>query len=192
MPVGCGPSKGGRQYRHALGVVVVALDASAVLGKPEIAGAQVSPLGTYKATITKVRAGNVQLVEGALFWRRLLRKKLAAERGEAAAAQTPSYGNRGYLALTDDDLVLVGVDASVRVKLTQPLVSIPRTQVASAKIGKAGVMLGSLPLRIALTNGDEWVFEVPRVIRRKGKQLVAELAERLDATSRSTPGIVGS
>jgi hypothetical protein len=89
----------------------LALDASAVLGKPEVVGAQVSPLGTYKATIAKARAGNVQLVEGALFWRRFLRKKLAAERAEAAAAQTPSYGNRGYLALTADDLVLVGVDA---------------------------------------------------------------------------------
>jgi hypothetical protein len=164
----------------------LAVDASAVLGKPEVAGAQVSPLGTYKATITKVRAGNVQLVEGALFWRRFLRKKLAAEQAEAAAARTPSYGTRGYLALTADDLVLVGVDASVRVKLTEPLVTISRTQVASAEIGKAGVMLGSLPLRITLTNGDEWVFEVPRVVRRKGKQLVAELAQRPDAASKST------
>ena len=83
------------------------LDASVVLGKPEVAGAQVSPLGTYKATIAKVRAGNVQLMEGALFWRRFLRRKLATEQAEAAAAQTPSYGNRGYLALTADDLVLV-------------------------------------------------------------------------------------
>lgn len=164
----------------------MALDASAVLGKPEVAGVQVSPLGTYKATITKARAGNVQLVEGALFWRRFLRKRLAAERAEAAAAQTPNYGNRGYLALTDDDLVLVGVDASVRVKLTEPLVTISRTQVASAEIGKAGVMLGSLPMRITLTNSDEWVFEIPRVIKRKGKQLVAELAERPDAASKST------
>jgi hypothetical protein len=162
----------------------LALDASAVLGKPEIAGAQVSPLGTYKATIAKVRAGNVQLVEGALFWRRFLRKKLVAERAEAAAAQTPTYGNRGYLALTADDLVLVGVDASVRVKLTEPLITISRTQVASAEIGKAGVMLGSLPLRITLTNGDQWAFEVPRLVRRKGKQLVAELAERPDAASK--------
>jgi hypothetical protein len=164
----------------------LALDASAVLGKPEVAGAQVSPPGTYKATVTKVRAGNAQLIEGALFWRRFLRKRLAAEQAEAAAAQTPSYGNRGYLALTDDDLVLVGVDASVRVKLTEPLVTISRTQVASAEIGKAGVMLGSLPLRIALTNGDEWVFEVPRLVRRKGRQLVAELTERPDAASKST------
>jgi hypothetical protein len=153
-----------------------------VLGKPEVAGAQVSPLGTYKASITKARAGNVQIMEGALFWRRFLRKKLAAEQAETAAAQTPRYGNRGYLALTADDLVLVGVDASVRVKLTEPLVTISPTQVASAEIGKAGVMLGSLPLRITMTNGDEWVFEVPRVVRRKGKQLVAELAERADGS----------
>jgi hypothetical protein len=164
----------------------LALDASAVLGKPEVAGVQVSPLGTYKATIAKVRAGNVQLMEGALFWRRFLRKKLATERAEAAAAQTPSYGNRGYLALTADDLVLVGVDASVRLKLTEPLVTISRTEIASAEIGKAGVLLGSLPLRIALTNGDDWVFEVPRMIRRRGKHLVAELAERPDAASKST------
>ena len=47
-------------------------------------------------------------------------------------------------------------------------------------------MLGSLPLRITLTNGDEWVFEVPRLVRRKGKQLVAELVERPDAASKST------
>jgi hypothetical protein len=164
----------------------LALDASAVLGKPEVAGAQVSPLGTYKASIAKVRAGNAQLMEGALFWRRFLRKKLATERAEAAAAQTPSYGNRGYLALTADDLVLVGVNASVRVKLTEPLVTISRTQIASAEIGKAGVMLGSLPLRITLTNGDEWVFEVPRIVRRKGKHLVAELAQRSGAASQST------
>jgi hypothetical protein len=125
-------------------------------------------------------------MEGALFWRRYLRKKLAAEQAEAAAAQTPSYGNRGYLALTDDDLILVGVDASVRVKLTEPLLTISRTQVAYAEIGKAGVMLGSLPLRITLANGDEWVFEVPRVVRRKGKQLVAELGECPHTASTST------
>jgi hypothetical protein len=164
----------------------LALDASAVLGEPELAGAQVSPLGTYKAGIAKVRSGDAQLIEGALFWKRFLRKKLAAERAEAAAAQTPSYGNRGYLALTGDALVLIGVDASVRVKLTEPLVSLPRTRVASAEIGKAGVMLGSLPLRITLTNGDEWVFEVPRLISRRGRQLVAELARRPDAASTLT------
>jgi hypothetical protein len=164
----------------------LALDASVVLGRPEVAGAQVSPLGTYKAGVTKARAGNVQIVEGALFWRRILRKKLAAEQAEAAGAQTPRYGNRGYLALTADDLVLVGVDASVRVKLTEPLVNISRTQVASAEIGKAGVMLGSLPLRITLTNGEKWVFEVPRLVRRKGRQLVAELGVRSDAASMST------
>jgi hypothetical protein len=164
----------------------LALDASAVLGKPEVAGAQVSALGTYKASITKVRAGNVQLMEGALFWRRFLRKKLAAEQAQAAAAQTPKFGNRGYLALTADDLVLVGVDASVRVKLTEPLVTVSRGQVAAAEIGKAGVMLGSLPLRITLANGDQWVFEVPRVVRRKGKQLVAELAKRPEAASAPT------
>jgi hypothetical protein len=58
--------------------------------------------------------------------------------------------------------------------------------VASAEIGKAGVMLGSLPLRITLTNGDEWVFEVPRLISRRGRQLVAELARRPDAASTLT------
>jgi hypothetical protein len=156
-----------------------------MLGKPEVAGVQVSPLGTYKATVTKVRGGSPQLLEGALFWRRFLRQKLVAERAEAAAAQTPSYGNRGYLALTDDDLVLVGVDASVRVKLTEPLVTTSRTQVASAEIGKAGVILGSLPLRITLTNGDEWLFEIPRAVRRKGRQLVTELAERPGGASES-------
>ena len=167
-----------------------AVDASAVLGKPEVVGAQVSPPGTYRATIAKARTGNGQLVEGALFWRRFLRKKLAAERAEAAAAQTPSYGSRGYLALTADDLVLVGVDASVRVKLTEPLATISRTQIASAELGKAGVMLGSLPLSITLTNGDEWMFEVPCLVGRKGKHLVAELAERPHAGSgRSAPGI---
>jgi hypothetical protein len=164
----------------------LALDASAVLGKPEVVGAQVSPLGTYKATVTKVRTGNVQLVEGALFWRRALRRKLAAEQAEAAAAQTPSYGSRGYLALTDEDLVIVGVDASVRVKLTEPLTTISRTQVASAALGKAGVILGSLPLRITLTNGDEWAFEVPRLVRRKARRIVAELADRPHAASAVT------
>jgi hypothetical protein len=156
----------------------MSLDSSAILGVPELAGMQISRLGTYKATLTRTRvySGAAGTLGGSLVWSRLLRKKLARERELEATSTAPQFGSRAYLALTEEDLALIKADVSTRVKLEEVLIKVPRRDVSSAELGSPGGPLFSIPLTITFTNGERWLFEVPRVVKGRGKKLVAMLA----------------
>lgn len=152
----------------------MALDASSLLGTRQIAGVQVSPLGTYKKQVSSMRK-TPGLALGSVVWRLILRRKLAAEQELAAHSDAPDIGNRAYAAVTGDALVLVGVDTRTRVRLTEVIARVPREDVASLELGKSGAPGASLPLTITLRDGRRWLFEVARLNRGHAQELVGAL-----------------
>ena len=147
------------------------LDASEVLGSPQIAGARVNPKGFAKKTITSSAAKHAGLVGAAV----TARAGYKAQQEQAAAAtesDTPKF-KLAYLALTADELALVRLKAGlVSTKFGEVLVRVPRADVASAEMGGGF----SSALTITLRDGDSWLLEVPKVSKRDAEKLVSALA----------------
>ena len=102
------------------------LDASALLGSPQIAGARVNPKGFAKKTITRSAAGHAGLV-GAAVTARTGYKAQEEQAAAAAASETPKF-KLAYIALTADELALVRLKPGlVSTKLGEVLMRVPRT-----------------------------------------------------------------
>lgn len=159
----------------------MALDASTLLSEPQLAGVQVAPLGTFKKQITSMKPGaSGGPVTGGI-WKLMLRKKLAAEQELATESDAPDIGNRAFLAVTATELALVTVETRTRVKLGELITTLPRVDIASAEMSKSGTPGGSLPLVITLKDGRRWIFEVARLNRGAGEQVVEALSGVLSA-----------
>jgi hypothetical protein len=152
---------------HAGGIV--GLNASDILGSPEVAGCKVNPRGANKGTIAKAGAG--QGLGGAAAGV-VADKKRKAEQVEAATSTAPSFGTIAWLALTADELALVDIEVKRGLKLSNVLARVPRSEVTSVVLGKAPPLI-SKPLTITLANGDHWIFEVPAL----GKGGVNDMVE---------------
>jgi hypothetical protein len=148
---------------------MLALNASEILGSPEIAGCKVNPRGANKGTIAKAGAG--QGLGGAAAGM-VASKKRKAEQVEAATSAAPTFHAIAWLALTADELALVDIEVKRGLKLADVLARVPRSEVTSVVLGKAPPMI-SKPLTITLVNGDQWIFEVPAL----GKGGVSDIVE---------------
>jgi hypothetical protein len=150
----------------------MALDASTILGSPQLAGCKVNPRGTNKATIRKAGMGEGLggAVAGAVAGRHV-----DEEKAQAAGSVTPSFVMIGWLALTANELALVSIDRKRGLKLDQVLGRVPRSDVRSIELGKAAPMI-SKPLIVTFTNGNQWVFEVPALGKGDIKEMAAAFA----------------
>jgi hypothetical protein len=147
----------------------LALNASDILGSPEVAGCKVNPRGANKGTIAKAGVG--QGLGGAAAGM-VANKKGKAEQVEAATSAAPSFGTIAWLALTADELALVDIEVKRGLKLSKVLARVPRSEITSVVLGKAPPLI-SKPLTITLANGDTWIFEVPAL----GKGGVNDMVE---------------
>jgi hypothetical protein len=147
----------------------MALDASQLLGSPQLAGSKVNPRGTNKATMSKVggAGGLGGAVAGAVAG-----KHVGAERAQAAASETPAFEVIGWLALTASELALVSIDRKGGLSLDQVIGRVPRADVRSVELGKAAPMV-SKPLIITFTDGNQWVVEVPALAKGGAKEIAA-------------------
>ncbi len=94
----------------------MALDASQLLGSPQLAGAKVNPRGMARRVARNV-AGT-------------LPARIAYGPNDRAPSETPSFGRLAYLAVTDRELALIKLRSGVvRVFLDEVVVRIPRTEV---------------------------------------------------------------
>lgn len=143
----------------------MALDASQMLDTPQRAGVKVNPRGTSK-----------RLAIGGLAGEALMRRR-------SATSETPSFGRLAYLAVTDDELVLIKLTGAAKVRLDEIIARVPLAEVQSAELGR-GL---ALPLTISFTDGGSWLLEVPRLNGRDGGAVVAELAQR----GRRSNGVTG-
>jgi hypothetical protein len=96
----------------------------------------------------------------------------AGKEGKQAAtgSQTPQFGRLAWLAVTDHELALVELKGSAGLHLEQVIERIPRSEVASAELGR-GVLFAP-PLTVGFTNGDIWRLEVPITSKKQAKELV--------------------
>jgi hypothetical protein len=160
----------------------MAIDASAMLHSPQLAGVKVNPLGLAARTagrmggVSGAGAGVVAdaISAGVNNAMAMRAEKQALE--SAAKAQTPKFGRIAFLAASATELMLIELKThrGVQLRLGEVIASVPRAQVASAKLGR-GRMLLSPPLTVSLTDGTSWALEVPRPAKRRAKQLVRAL-----------------
>jgi hypothetical protein len=132
-------------------MAIMGIDASSLLGSRQIAGVQVQHMGQFRrdtAMSGDVLAGGFAGEAGA---------RIAAGRSKAVPAQTPEFKRRYvYLAVTDEELALVGYKSGSTAKPGEVLTRIARSAVASAEVGKGAAP----PLKITLADGEVWQFEI--------------------------------
>jgi hypothetical protein len=136
----------------------MALDASQVLGSPQIAGVKVNPSGMAKRVGVAI-AGTLpaRIVHGP---------------SGQTTSNAPKFGRLAYLAVTADELALVKLKSGlVTLKLEEVLARVPRSEVASAELG-SGL---APPLAITFGSGESWQLEIPPPNRKHAQAVVDTL-----------------
>ncbi|HEY1777598.1 MAG TPA: hypothetical protein VGG41_15680 [Solirubrobacteraceae bacterium] len=137
----------------------MALDASQLLGSEQLAGVKVNPRGMARRVAGPI-GGEVAA------------RVVLGPRAERTASETPKFARLAYLVLTGDELALVELKSGiVKVHLGEVLKRTPRSEVASAELGKGLVP----PLTIGFADGDRWELEVPGPSRKHARTLVDAL-----------------
>jgi hypothetical protein len=131
----------------------MALDASVLLGSPQLAGTKVNPGGLWKKTTIQQATGLIQALP-------------------QPRDQTPDIGRLAYLAVTTDEVALITITGVLTAKLGEVISRVQRHSMTSATLGHGYV--GSLV--ISLADGGTWQLEVPTVSRKAAQEVVAVLA----------------
>jgi len=164
------------------------IDASDLLGAPQLAGVVVSPIGLFR----KIESGMTVISGGVVVpgsTGPAISDKLggtsAAEQREAdagASAETPDCGKWGFLAVTERDLALTSTQPPELVgrRLGELVERVPRSAITAAELEGGWrhptlYLFSSAPLRILFADGTTWVFEVARFYRRHAKHVVHAL-----------------
>jgi hypothetical protein len=155
----------------------MALDASSLLGSPQLAGVKVNPRGAGKskaANFSGVYAGVVGAGISAAAGMRAEQE----QQQTAAGSEMPKFGRLAYLAVTEGEVALIDANAgSLTVRLGEIITRIPRSEVVSAQLDGGGIY--SPPLTITFASGNSWQLEVPRPSKKHAKQVVQVLGTAL-------------
>ena len=86
-------------------------------------------------------------------------------------SDTPKFGRAAYLAVTEQEVALIGLKGLVTFKLDEIIVRVPLGDVASAEIGR-----GVAPSLTITFSGDErWELEFGRVSKHDAQAVVLAL-----------------
>jgi hypothetical protein len=152
----------------------MAIDASQLLGSPQLAGVKVFPRGAGKVAAASPSGSTL----GAAVGRKIsANRKQKAEQEEAewqSTSQTPDFGRFAYLAVSSSDLALIKLKSGlVSVKLDEVVVRLPRGDVRSAELAEDA---SRAPLTVTLAGGETWQLEVPRAFKKDAQAVVEALA----------------
>ena len=141
----------------------MAIDASELLGAPQIAGVKVMARGATMGRALNQGGVSVGGLIGAAGG--ALASGKAAKAGAAGRADTPEFKGQALLALTDAEVALVKLkQGAVSAKPTEVIARAPRDQVSGASLAN-----GLVPkLSITFTDGSAWSMDVPRVVKKQG------------------------
>jgi hypothetical protein len=167
----------------------MAIDASQLLGSPQLAGVRVNPWGAMRRAEarTVAHSGGVA-VSGRLVVAvgdRMGGKAGAEARGRAEqlASVTPKFGNLGFLAVSESELVLMTtkLEGMATVIPVEVVARRPRSDVVSAMLAGGWphmtyYIFSAAPLKIAFGDGSAWQMEVSRFFRKSGKKFVRALS----------------
>jgi hypothetical protein len=157
----------------------MAIDASEVLGAPQLAGVKVNPLGFGKRTAGKFGgAGAGGGIGGAISAGLTNAMAMRSEKkamAPRAQSRTPDFGRLAWLAITERDVALIELkqDGLVGLRLGNVIERVARSDVASAELGRAGIC--SPPFTLGFTDGNRWRLEVPLPSKKHPKQVVRAL-----------------
>ena len=147
-------------------------DASGALGAPEIAGSLVNPKGLTKK-VTAATAGSQlggaigNMAAGAI-----------AGRTSGTAAEMPSFGRVGYVAVSETEVALVKTKTGAfKMKITDEVIArVPRSEVASVELDQ-GKLLSHLTIEFA--DGVVWQFDVPKAAKKTAQGVTRALGGTL-------------
>ncbi len=154
----------------------MALDASRVLGSPQVAAAKVWPRGQAWRNASRVNySTEAMLLAPLVAW------IMFGRRPDRAPAQTPPFGWVALLAVTKDELALVSLKARAPARV---VARVPLGEVRAFDLDRAR---GVWPLTITLGDGDIWRLEVPR-FNKKAAKAVAGVVSGQGQPSYPGPG----
>jgi hypothetical protein len=150
----------------------MALDASDVIGSPQLVGTLVNPRGMFHKQMTQSSAALGWGASGPLAGM-FLKKDINRERVEAAASTAPDFGGHGYLALTDSEVVLLSTKKGLMsAKPAAVLARVPRSDIAGVTLGD-GIAPG---LTLLFDDGQAWSFDITPATKKGAKALVDALS----------------
>lgn len=153
----------------------MAIDASAVLGSPQLAGVKVNPRGLGKAAGARASGASVGGAVGAAIGATRGQKAEKEKAEYASASQTPEFGRLAYLAVTSGEVALITLKSGlVTVKLGEVITRRPRSDVGLAELGKG---VSTAPLTITLAGGEVWQLEVPGPSKKHAQGVVEALGD---------------
>ena len=154
----------------------MALDASSVLGSPQLASAKVWHRGQGWLTAARVNfSADAVLLAPLVAW------MMFGPRPDRSPAQTPRFGFVALLAVTKDELALVSLKARAPAGV---IARIPLSEVRAFDLSRGR---GVWPLIITLGDGDIWRLEVPR-FNKKAARAVAAVVSGQGQLSAAGPG----
>jgi hypothetical protein len=138
----------------------MALDASQVLGSPQLAAVKVNHRGM--ATRNNAIGGAIAGAAAAI---------MQDHPGSSGPDQTPRFGRLALLAVTDGEFALVGLKSTLTLKVDKVLVRVPRSEVKSIELGR-GV---PTPLTVLFGHGGTWRLEVPPPNKKHAEEVIRAL-----------------
>jgi hypothetical protein len=156
----------------------MAIDISQFLNSPAIATAKVEPHGTmWRATSRQSSSPLATMIAP------LMARVMMGPKPELGGAQTPTF-SVGILAITEDELVLVGLTPGVTLKPSGVLSRVPLSDVQACELKRARL---SSPLTVTFRDGGRWLLEVARLDLPRGKKLAAAFSARSQTEERVPP-----
>jgi hypothetical protein len=150
----------------------MALDASEVIGSPQLAGTLVNPRGSFHKNLTQINPAAGGVLAGPLAGV-FLKNNIDRERVEAAESTAPDFGGHGYIALTADEVVLLSTKKGLMsAKPAAVLARMPRSEIAGVTLGD-GMAPG---LTLLFDNGQAWSFDITPATKKGAKALVDVLS----------------
>ena len=150
----------------------MAIDASGVLGSPQLARVKVNPSG-YAWRLARNQSGTLaaDIVHGG--------------QPHSGRGETPPFGRLAFLAVTDQELALVKLRARkvVMLKAAEVIARVPRSQLQTAELFPGYVA----PLAITFTGGGIWRLEVPPPSKRYARAVMRALSSRVLARKSLPP-----
>lgn len=148
----------------------MALDASQLLGAPQLAGVKVSPKGFTMSVASRNAGAGVGGALGAVIGSTA--STMADRRQGKTGSETPDFGRAAYLAVTDRELALIKLKSGLATfKLDELIERVPRSDVESAEIRE-----GIAPsLTITFANGGSWRLEFGRVSKKDARSVIRAL-----------------
>ena len=139
------------------------------IGADIVAGCIVTPKSSAAAKMAGAVASQVAGSVGQVT------AEMASERRGAGTSPLPAQAwSHGYLALTDDELVLASAkQALIGMKCGEVLARTPRQAIQHMEIGKGKL---TAPLTITFEDGQTWEVDVPRANVKQAKAMAEAAA----------------